>query len=329
MLNQYQHSHTTPRYLNNYLCTEAPNEALKHPKTLMVLPYSAKCEPSIPGIINTGLKALPLNNQPLNEIWSVLEDVTRGVSGNCHWSKTDSIISAAIWLTKEQCLDIEKSTEHAYLELLTLLTNEGYPHPFRFWNYMPVINTGTDDQEQYKLFCTGRLKAFEQSGLIAEDYPSASALGHHAQGAVFYVLAAKRPGKHYRNSLQINAFQYPREYGPSSPSFSRATELTLNEQSLFLISGTASIIGHRTIAEGDITGQVATTIKNITHLLSLKREQNSETNVISAKVYIRFEKDLKETKNLVDNALPTTEIIYILADICRSNLLVEIECFCG
>lgn len=328
MLNEPQYHHDSPRYLSNYLCSQSAGELLELSKTLMVLPYGNACAPSSPGIINTGLKALP-SNQTINEVWTVDDDVARGVTENCHWSKTQSIISVAIWLTKEECTDIENATETAYIELLKFLKSEGYPHPFRFWNYIQNINLGTDDQEQYKLFCTGRLRAFEQSGITAEEYPSASALGHHTEGAVFYVLAANQPGTHYRNSLQINAFQYPREYGASSPSFSRATELTLKEQNLFLISGTASIIGHQTIAQGDITGQVKTTITNITHLLTSKRRQNSEISIISAKVYLRFTKDLEETQKLLEDAFPKTEVIYIHAEICRSNLLVEVECFCG
>lgn len=328
MLNKSRHHHSTSGYLRNYLCQQPIQELIEQPNTLMVLPYGTACTPSHPGIINTGLSTLA-GDQNTCEVWEVNDKITRGVSGKCHWSKTDTIISVAIWLTEDECSNIKLSTEIAYLELLELLQHKGYPNPFRFWNYIPHINKGEGDEEHYKLFCTGRLAAFERSGISAKEYPSASALGHHTNGAVFYVLAAKQAGTHYRNSLQINAFQYPREYGPSSPSFSRATELTINEQNLFLISGTASIIGHKTIAEGDLTGQVNTTIKNINHLLETKRQQNNTINILSAKVYLRFAKDLQITQTLLENAFPTTEIVFTLADICRDNLLVEVECFCG
>ncbi len=327
MLNDPQYNLVISGYLNNHLSDEPVEQLIEHPNTLMLLPYGTECTPGPLGIINSGLSSL--NSQIMTEVWTVDDNVERGVTGRCHWNKTDSMIAAAIWLTKEQCLNIQKSTEAAYIELLEFLKIKGYPSPFRFWNYIPNINEGNGDAEQYKLFCTGRLAAFEQSGMSAEEYPSASALGHHSEGAVFYVLAAKQAGTHYRNSLQVNAFQYPREYGPSSPSFSRATELTINGQNLFLISGTASIIGHKTIAEGDLTGQVNTTIKNINHLLTTKRQQDKNINIISAKVYLRFANDLEIAQTLLEEAFPTTEIVFTLADICRANLLVEVECFCG
>jgi chorismate lyase/3-hydroxybenzoate synthase len=329
MLNKPFYHHDTLGYLNNYFSKESAEALLEHSKTLMILPYGNLCEPTSPGIINTGLTALPPHKQLINEVWTVSDKVTRGITGKCHWNKTESLISASIWLTKEECFDIENKTEVAYTELLKFIRSEGYPNPFRFWNYIPNINLGDNDKEQYKLFCNGRLNAFRRSGLTVDEYPSASALGHHADGAVYYVLSAKKPGTHYRNSLQTNAFQYPREYGASSPSFSRATELTLNGQNLFLISGTASIVGHQTIAEGDIVGQIKTTIKNITHLLKTERQHNREIRIISAKVYLRFADDLEQTHKLLNDLLPTKEIIYIHADICRSDLMIEIECFCG
>ncbi len=329
MLNESQYHQSISGYLSNYLCQKPAEELIEQPNTLMVLPYGDPCMPPCsPGVINTGLSALG-EEQRICEVWSVDDNITRGVTGRCHWNKTSSIISVAIWLSADECANIEPSTETAYLELLEFLRSEGYPAPFRFWNYIPNINKGNGDEEQYKLFCTGRLAAFEHAGMSAGEYPSASALGHHTKGAVFYALAAKQPGIHYRNSLQINAFQYPREYGPSSPSFSRATELTINGQNLFLISGTASIIGHQTIAEGDLAGQINITIRNINHLLESKCQQNSNINVISAKVYLRFAKDLQTTQTLLKKAFPETEMIFILADICRDNLLVEVECFCG
>lgn len=319
--------------IRNHLSDKTVNQLLESPHTLMVLPYSSNsrqsCAPSKPGAIHSGLTLLG-SETALNEVWTSEKAVIdRGITGHCYWSKTESILAAAIWLSPEDCQNLEAASESAYGELLSLIKSQGYPHPFRFWNYIPDINLGNGDQEHYKLFCTGRLKAFRASEIPDDQFPSASALGHHAEGAVIYVLAAKVTGRHHNNALQVNAYQYPREYGISSPSFSRATCIHLDEQDLFFISGTASIIGHETICEGDLQGQLKTTISNIQHLLENKEKSNNQAQLQSMKVYLRHASDFIQTKQLLETAFPETLIVYTLADVCRANLLVEVECFCG
>lgn len=320
-------------HLSNYLSDQAIDTLLAQPDTLIVLPYTSgsrqSCAPYKPGVIHSGLTLLG-NDTALSEVWAV-ENATieRGQTGNCLWSKTDTLIAAAIWLTPEDCQDLEQSTETAYTELLSLIKEQGYPHPFRFWNYIPDINLGEGDKEHYKLFCTGRLKAFREMDIPDDQFPSASALGHHSEGAVIYVLATNITGRHHNNALQVNAYQYPREYGISSPSFSRATCINLNAQNLFFVSGTASIIGHKTTCEGDLKGQLETTISNINHLLERKEQSNNDAQLKSMKVYLRHASDFIDTHKQLEQAFPDTLKIFTLADVCRDNLLVEVECFCG
>ena len=312
--------------LRNTIITDQSIETLSQQSNILIcLPYGTHCRPSVPGIIQTGL--VNLGQQNVIEVWLVNDCVTKGISGNCHWSKSKDILSAAIWLSAEQCQSIEKATEKAYTELLTLLQTYNYPHPFRFWNYFPDINLGDGDDEHYKRFCTGRLNAFRKVNMPDHNFPSASALGHHTEGAVIYALAAKVPGKHHSNGLQVNAYQYPREYGVSSPSFSRATSIKLAQQYSFFISGTASIIGHKTTSKGDLRGQLHTTINNIQHLLDTQAKQ--DLNLQSIKVYLRHASDYLVARVELEKHFPNVLMIFTIADICRNNLLVEVECFCG
>ncbi len=327
---EQDHSQTM---LRNYLSDQAVETLLARPDSLLVLPYSSgsrqACAPSVPGVIHSGLTLLG-NATTLNEVWSTdSEIIGKNTSGNVFWSKTSEVLAAAIWLSPENCQDLARSTENAYRELLSFINEAGYPHPFRFWNYIPDINLGEGDLEHYKLFCTGRLKAFREAGIPDDQFPSASALGHHSEGAVIYVLASKVNGRHHNNALQVNAYQYPREYGISSPSFSRATCITLDKQDLFFVSGTASIVGHKTICEGDLEGQIATTISNIKHLLENKELSNNNSQLQSMKVYLRHASDFIASQKLLEKAFPDILMIFTLADVCRANLLVEVECFCG
>jgi len=199
-------------------------------------------------------------------------------------------------------------------------------HKRYFWNNLPSINLGDGDEEIYKLFCTGRLNGFHKNNIAQQNFPAASAVGHYKDDLLIYVLASKNKAENHKNLLQVEAFQYPRQYGKTSPSFARASSITSNDKTLFFISGTASILGHETLHEGDLLKQIDVTEKNITHLL----EQTNKTtdNIQTMKVYIRHPEDLAATQEKLDNLFPRAEKIYLHADICRSDLLIEIECYC-
>lgn len=311
--------------LKQHFSTTSSDELLTRDDTLVVIPFVSQCEPFGNGIIATGLNNVDAD--PINEVWTVNEKVTRGQTGQCYWAATESMICVAHWLSKDECEQIEQNTQLAYESVLDVLNEQGFVHPFRFWNYLPAINVGEGDNELYKKFCTGRLKAFESRGIPPEAFPSASALGHHTDGAVFYVFASRVKPSHFNNYRQVNAYEYPRQYGVSSPSFARATALSLNASDYLFISGTASITGHQTLGEGDIEKQLEVTMANINHLLENANPQGRELSTF--KVYIRHENDVSYVRNWLETHYPQVEAVYTLADVCRKELLVEIECFCA
>ena len=310
--------------INNYLSSIPASDLLAQAETLVVMPYRGFCSYRAPGMADAGMGLF--NGEDVNEVWSVGEPVSRGWSNNVHWSQTDNVIFAAHWLTKEDCLQIEGSVSDAYISILSLLKDKGFVYPFRFWNYLPNINIGDGDAEVYKRFCTGRLRAFDSMNIDESDFPSASALGHHGQGGVIYVLASNEKPQHFMNSQQINAYEYPREYGLSSPSFARATAVNLGGQPLLFISGTASILGHKTVAAGDLNRQLEVTADNIEYLL--KNKNPAGVSLATLKVYIRHPEHYELAKQWLAERYPGIAILITHADICRADLLVEIECFC-
>ncbi len=96
------------------------------------------------------------------------------------------------------------------------------------------------------------------------------------------------------------------------------------------VSGTASIVGHETMHCGDVSAQTRETLTNIDALLE-------ETNRIVGsgryalddlkfKVYVRRASDFAATMRVLSAALDaSTTIVYLQADVCREDLLVEIE----
>ncbi|MGS2718087.1 chorismate transformation enzyme, FkbO/Hyg5 family [Eionea flava] len=309
-------------------CSSPPAQLLSSKGVLAVMPLTKHCEPSTVGLIESGVCSV--GSQQQSEVWLVEGEVTRGVvSGELgvnHWSKAEGVICVAHWLSEAQCSDLEVSVCNAYLSIFSVLEEHQLCHPFRFWNYLPNINAGVGDEETYKRFCTGRLRAFNALGIKSEGFPSASALGHHSQGAVIYAFASAAKPVNLNNNKQVDAYNYPRQYGITSPSFTRATSLELFGESYLFISGTASIVGHETVEVGSLERQLEVTLSNIKHILETANPKKKKLSTF--KVYLRHAEDLLQTSAWLTLHYPYVDTIITLADICRSDLLVEIECFC-
>ncbi|HNZ72826.1 MAG TPA: dioxygenase, partial [Prolixibacteraceae bacterium] len=116
------------------------------------------------------------------------------------------------------------------------------------------------------------------------------------------------------------------------PQFERAKLISLGDQSRLIISGTASIKGQETVGLGDVEEQTRTTIENIEALASpenLKRQFPQLGAVPSRysyiRVYVKHKKDFGKVRNICTDFYGQVPAMYVVADICRDNLLVEIE----
>jgi len=318
----------------DYLSVDSLNqlpELLKQPGVLALVGFVEDCsEPGSPGYIPVGMPSL--SGKPLEVIRYGHQPAERGVTDACHWSLIDDVLCAACWISPKDCEDIATATEKTYGRLFRLIQSMGFPYPFRIWNFIPNINQGDGDGEEYKKFCVGRHKAFHSWHVAPHEYPAASALGHHGQGAVIYLLAGRYSGVHHENPRQQPAYQYPRQYGPSSPSFARATCLNLNSQSQVFISGTASIIGHDTHAAGNLRNQLSITLDNIQQLVA--HIDQSHHSLSAIRVYLRHPHDYPDAQAFMSDAhasmanrqqFSLDRVNFLHADICRDPLLVEIE----
>ena len=209
----------------------------------------------------------------------------------------------------------------------TLLNCLGEYHLVRIWNYVPKINAIGPQFENYQSFCVGRSEQFKRFEL---DMPSASAVGTKDNKMVVYFIATKAPVKHLENPEQIPAYNYPRQYGPRSPSFSRASLIEQVGKPFIYISGTASIKGHKSMHVGDLRLQLDTTLDNI-RIMKDQVFSNSQTDSESSllpesTIYLRERAQLPEllellkARNINDQSLRVVE-----ADICRADLDIEIE----
>jgi chorismate lyase / 3-hydroxybenzoate synthase len=224
---------------------------------------------------------------------------------------------------------VEALSHRAYRALLQRLRAHGKPHPLRIWNYVPHINAEEQGVERYRAFNSGRYRAFRELHYsVADGAPAACALGTHQGPLQIAILSGLQPPLAIENPRQISAYHYPPQYGLRPPLFSRAARCRQpNGADLLLISGTASIVGHASLHPGDVVAQTRESLRNIEALLSVAAGPGAPAwrlPDLSGRVYLRHAQDLAAVRACLA-AQGMHRFSYVEADICRSDLLVEIE----
>ena len=230
---------------------------------------------------------------------------------------------------------LRAATQRAYADLFEVLARSQSPHLLRLWNYIADINLETDGTERYRQFNAGRQDAFiEADRSVFEGSPAACALGTRTGPLRVYFLAGRDVPQAIENPRQVSAYRYPQTYGPRSPTFSRAAlaDVGGGRQALF-ISGTASIVGHETMHLGDVRRQTQESLINIGVLREIATQRagaNFDADRLIYTVYVRRPDDLGAVRSEFEHVIGATsraarEALYLHADICRAELLVEVE----
>ena len=273
-----------------------------------------------------------LGARELVEVWTSGSPVHRGSYENWQIVKNDQVLFAAMELDDHPDSPIVDAAQQHYQYLFDLIQEQGYPHLLRMWNYFPAMNEEPGGLERYKQFCVGRHRAFEQRDAHFEpSLPAASAIGTQSgHKFVIYFLASRQPGIQVENPRQVSAFCYPPQYGPASPSFSRGMTIKWNDGEQLYLSGTASVVGHETVHEGDMERQLDETLTNIeslcTHAASAHQSAATTENLTGIKVYIRHRQHYAQISSIMNRRFSFAgPILYVLGDICRADLLLEIE----
>lgn len=200
----------------------------------------------------------------------------------------------------------------------------------RIWNYVPHINNPSGDLEAYRAFCKGRSGAFAKHQL---PMPAASAVGIQYPALIVAFIATRHPVHHIENPEQIPAYCYPQIYGPRPPSFSRAsvTNPEIGNRRAF-VSGTAAIKGHASVFPDSLRDQVKVTLDNLRIMgreIAKVREEAPNGDypfLTDTTLYLRNPDHLPELLAILDSGnLLTDNHRIVQADICRSELLIEIE----
>jgi len=274
------------------------------------------------------------------EVWRSRRPVQSGQRARVRYRRDDNVLFGCISVPEtaaSACVGdgnrfaLRAATENAYREIFSVLHSVGYGHLLRVWNYLAEINVHSLGTERYWQFNKARRDALIACGRdVTGNLPAACALGSESGSPlVIYFLASKSAPLAVENPRQTSAYRYPPEYGPR-PAFARASVLQESSAAMLFVSGTASIVGHETLHIGDAAAQTRESLANIEALLGEANRVAGTTRFalgsLAYKVYVRHSSDLPIIQAQISSAVGSSvRIVYLKADICRRDLLVEIE----
>lgn len=172
----------------------------------------------------------------------------------------------------------------------------------------------------------------------AAFYPASTGIGMAGRGLAVSCLALQTQRTDVQlqpleNPQQVPAFDYAKSFSAKSPKFSRAMAVIIGDYVTTWISGTASIVNSESVYLGDIEKQTEQTINNIERLISpYNFERHGMVgagahlpDLAKVRVYVKRPEDYEKCRAVCERRLGPLPTIYAQADVCRSNLLVEIE----
>jgi chorismate lyase/3-hydroxybenzoate synthase len=262
------------------------------------------------------------------EVWASDAPVTRREHKGMCGASDGKVLFGSVSLEQRAGDTLETLAEQGYMRIFGFIDHFDYRSLLRVRHYFPQINDDENGLERYRGFNVGRHAAFVANArsIGEEDVPAASALGSNSGSLTIYFMAGKHSGKAVENPRQVSAYHYPDKFGPKSPIFVRALSVTLGGQHCFFISGTASIVGYETLHLGDSEKQTVETLLNIRTLLQQIPHYDPAQGRMLLKVYVRHPADLPMVRaKVVAEFGPACKAVYLHSNICRSDLLLEIE----
>jgi enamine deaminase RidA (YjgF/YER057c/UK114 family) len=248
-----------------------------------------------------------------------------------------------------QSTGVYQDATRAFQQIRELLAGVGvrFDQVIRTWLYLGGITESEGPVQRYQELNRARADFFRDirfldgrspPGRPGPVFPASTGIGTDGRALMVSTIALATDRDDIlavplENPRQTSAYDYSARYSPKSPQFSRAMALSCGTYATIFISGTASITNSETRHVGDAAGQTGETLDNIAALIS---EQNlcrhglpglgtTLDSLALVRVYIKRQADYAATRAVCEKRLGEVPTIYALADVCRPDLLVEIE----
>lgn len=225
---------------------------------------------------------------------------------------------------------IDEQSGELFRHIDVLLKKEGFPinSIVRQWNYIEQITASDGDNQHYQSFNNARAVFYKKTDWPL-GYPAATGIGANLGGVLidFDAVLLHNPQDKINpidNKLQIAAHAYSAQVlkkasdAKETPKFERAKSLTIGGNKKVYVSGTAAIRGEESLKNVGIEKQLKITMENIAEL-------TGSAKLVMLRVYLKHKEDFSISEALLREMYPDLPISYMWADVCRDELLIEIE----
>lgn len=205
---------------------------------------------------------------------------------------------------------------------------------YRQWNYIEGITTLNDGRQNYQDFNDARSIFYSQASWM-NGYPAATGIGTGRGGVMIEIYAQNGNGINMPidNPMQISAHNYSQNVlaGKTTKELSQKTtpkfERARITESTIYISGTAAIKGEESLPTNETTAQAAATMEIMDCLISKENIPVKSNGSIydTLRIYVKHEADINNVQCFMNQHYPIPEKLYLVCDICRPELLIEIE----
>lgn len=229
---------------------------------------------------------------------------------------------------------IEQQSTEAFHLVAEVMKKEGFPvnSIIRQWNYIEQITSFDGADQHYQSFNNIRSEFYSRTNWW-NGYPAATGIGANLGGILIDLDAAvfNSPDCYAApidNKLQIAAHAYSEQVleeacqKKTTPKFERAKSMTFDGRKIIYISGTAAIRGEESLKGVGLKSQLHITMENIAQLIG-------NAPLLMLRVYLKDKSDYEEAERLLDAYQLNIPISYMWADVCRDELLIEIEGIAG
>ena len=288
----------------------------------------------------------PVDTELYIEAWTVDIDLVDKVqlekNQDVQWIHLSGSYNCLIVNTHSLSGSIEEDAINCFSGIRKLIQDKGYlwHQLFRQWNYIGDILKLAGGKQNYQLFNEIRASFFASSD-FPDGYPAATGIGMDIPGVIIEGCFSK--SKEYKqiricNPLQQEAHHYSHRVliseipKKSTPKFERAKAVINGKNSTVFISGTAAILGESSSSSAIPEEQTEQTLHVIHRLIEKDNLRNyihynrtTKPTYKNVRVYLKNGYISDEIKRKVNQFFTHSHPVYLKADVCRNNLLVEIE----
>ena len=274
-------------------------------------------------ILSVGMKSIKGKN--LYEVWEVQDEVKRDKYNNINIAKNKNCLFGSVLIDKKGSYEeIKLKVQKKYSDFFEI-SNKNNMSIVKIWHYFPeLLKLYPDKKTNYSLLCEAREVIYKEL-YDNSNFPAATVIGIEGDKILIYFFAAACENYDViENNRQVSSYNYPQNIFSEKPMFSRAVGFSFTDEACkkIMISGTASIKGYQSMHDSDVIKQLKEALKNYKTFAKL---ESNPSNI--CRVYLsKYQKD--NYLSVIDEleiCFGSNQYVLLLGDICRKELLVEIE----